>query len=200
MSFGGFFPTLNVEQAKPHVDMILAGEAEYVWKDVIEDLRKNKLKSLYKANRFIDLKDVPFIKKDFFSKDDEFYHIETTRGCPYNCDFCSVTAFYGASFRHRPIDHVIRQPLAINEDNIGVNCIDVFLRLARERRGRDKHTLSRPLSLQGSGELLDLWSADRAFPPFGLEVNCVEAEPIFLDHPIDTTIATSAHGSASVTA
>ncbi len=107
--FGGFYPTLNYEEAKPHADSIVAGEVENIWHEVINDLSKNSLKPYYKADKQIDLKDIPFIKKEFYSKNDDFYNIETTRGCPYNCDFCSVTTFYGAKFRHRPIEHVIRQ-------------------------------------------------------------------------------------------
>ncbi len=109
VTMGGFFPTLWYDEARPYADTIVAGEAEYVWGDLIDDLRKGTLKPLYKADKLIDLKDIPFIKKEIFSPEDEFYHVETTRGCPYNCDFCSVTTFYGAKFRHRPIDHVIRQ-------------------------------------------------------------------------------------------
>jgi radical SAM superfamily enzyme YgiQ (UPF0313 family) len=109
VAFGGFFPTLNSDDARSHVDSIIAGEAEHVWNDVIYDLIRNQLQPFYKAKQHIDLKDIPFIRKDFFSKKDEFYHIETTRGCPYNCDFCSVTNFYGRRFRHRPVDHVMRQ-------------------------------------------------------------------------------------------
>lgn len=109
VAFGGFFPTLNYDDARRHVDSVIAGEAEHVWNEVISDLRRNQLQSYYKAAELIDLKDIPFIKKEFFSERDEFYHIETTRGCPYDCDFCSVTNFYGAKFRHRPIDHVVRQ-------------------------------------------------------------------------------------------
>ncbi|MBA4374477.1 MAG: B12-binding domain-containing radical SAM protein [Thermodesulfovibrio sp.] len=109
VAFGGFFPTLNYDDVREHVDSVIAGEAEHVWPEVIKDLRNNQLKPYYKAEQLIDLKDIPFIKKEFFSAKDEFYHIETTRGCPYNCDFCAVTNFYGAKFRHRPIDHVVRQ-------------------------------------------------------------------------------------------
>ena len=109
VAFGGFFPTLYYDDAREHVDSVVAGEAEHVWHEVISDLRQNRLKTYYKAEELIDLKDIPFIEKEIFSENDEFYHIETTRGCPYNCDFCSVTNFYGAKFRHRPIDHVVRQ-------------------------------------------------------------------------------------------
>ena len=109
VAFGGFFPTLWYEDARDHVDTVVAGEAEYIWKDVIRDLNKNQLKPYYRAGQLIDLKDIPFIKKEFFAEQSEAYHVESTRGCPYNCDFCAVTNFYGAKFRHRPIDHVVRQ-------------------------------------------------------------------------------------------
>lgn len=126
--FGGFFSTLSYEFARPYADVIVSGEAEYVWPDVISDLRKGALKPFYKSERLIDLKDIPFIRKEYYSPYDFTYHTETTRGCPYNCDFCSVTSFYGAKFRHRPIDHVVRQldelrdkPIFFVDDNITGN-------------------------------------------------------------------------------
>jgi radical SAM superfamily enzyme YgiQ (UPF0313 family) len=109
VAFGGFFPTLNYDEARGHVDSVIAGEAEHVWADVIRDVQRKQLQPYYKAPRLIDLQDVPFIKREIFPADADSYQIETTRGCPYNCDFCSVTTFYGAKFRHRPIDQVVRQ-------------------------------------------------------------------------------------------
>lgn len=106
--FGGFFPTLSPDKALPHVDAIVSGEAEYVWRDVVEDARRRKLKKIYRAPKQSDLKDIPFIRKDYFT-DQESYHVETTRGCPYHCDYCSVTTFYGRKFRHRQIDDVVKQ-------------------------------------------------------------------------------------------
>lgn len=109
VAFGGFSPTLCYEDVRDHVDTVVAGEAEYIWKDVIRDLNYNQLKPYYRAKQLIDLRYIPFIKKELFLEQSEAYHLESTRGCPYNCDFCSVTNFYGAQFRHRPIDHVVRQ-------------------------------------------------------------------------------------------
>jgi radical SAM superfamily enzyme YgiQ (UPF0313 family) len=41
--------------------------------------------------------------------------VQTTRGCPLNCSFCSVTAFNGGTYRHRPVDDVIRELRLIRE-------------------------------------------------------------------------------------
>lgn len=125
--FGGFFPSLWPEQALPYVDAIVSGEAEYVWRDLVEDARRNRLKKIYRADRLADLRDVPFIPKRFYT-DQESYHVETTRGCPYHCDYCSVTTFYGNKFRHRIVDAVVKQVAECNDrfiffvdDNITAN-------------------------------------------------------------------------------
>jgi len=81
------------------VDSIGIGEGEAVWPAIIEDLRKGVLKRQYRAGRLIDMKEVPFMKKELF-ENPECYHIETTRGCPYACDYCSVTEFYGNKYGH----------------------------------------------------------------------------------------------------
>lgn len=105
---GGIYPSLHPEKFESHVDSIGIGEGEAIWGSIIEDLRKGTLKKRYKADRLIDMKEVPFISKKLF-QDPECYHIETTRGCPYACDYCSVTEFYGSKYRTRPIEDVVRQ-------------------------------------------------------------------------------------------
>jgi len=47
-----------------------------------------------------------------------FGAIQTTRGCPLNCTFCSVTAFNGARYRQRPIPHVVREFQSIPEKRV----------------------------------------------------------------------------------
>ena len=107
--FGGFFPTLQMEAARPHCDAIVAGEAERVWGSLLSDAAAGRLAPLYKADRFIDMAEVPFIPREHFPAGQEVLLVETTRGCPYQCDYCSVSAFYGRRYRMRPVEAVVRQ-------------------------------------------------------------------------------------------
>ncbi|HRZ86819.1 MAG TPA: radical SAM protein [bacterium] len=106
---GGFFPSLWPEKAEPYVDSIVVGEGERCWGLILDDLRNGRpLKKIYEQKTYVNLTEVPQIPKRFMP-DDHCYHVETTRGCPYACDFCSVTRFYGNTYRHRPVDEVVKQ-------------------------------------------------------------------------------------------
>jgi len=106
---GGVHPTILPDEASQHADCVVVGEAEGVWETVLEDFQNDKLKSTY-HNPTPDLqKYVPkdfsnIMKKRLFS----LIPIMTTRGCPYNCDFCCVTNLFGKKIRHIPIENVIR--------------------------------------------------------------------------------------------
>jgi radical SAM superfamily enzyme YgiQ (UPF0313 family) len=58
---------------------------------------------------------VPLARHDLLPTGYRLGSIQTTRGCPLNCSFCSVTAFNGGSFRHRPIGHVVKELELIRE-------------------------------------------------------------------------------------
>tara|TARA_Y100000294_G_C8536567_1_gene329321 strand:+ start:160 stop:1464 length:1305 start_codon:yes stop_codon:yes gene_type:complete len=124
---GGFFASLCPREAEDYVDTIVIGEAEHVWGNLLEDFRSGKLKSRYQAGNLIDLSNVPFVSKKWFENGD-CYHIETSRGCPFHCDFCSVTKFYKGTLRHRLINDVVRQVRECSnkmiffvDDNIAIN-------------------------------------------------------------------------------
>ncbi len=108
---GGFHPTLFPDVVKEHCDAIVLGEAELVWENLLADAAAGELKPVYKAERLSDLRDLPVPGYDLIKKNkymNDVMPVECTRGCPYNCDFCSVTQFYGHKFRHRPVDQVAR--------------------------------------------------------------------------------------------
>jgi radical SAM superfamily enzyme YgiQ (UPF0313 family) len=114
---GGIHATMCPGEALEHVDSIVTGEAESVWGRVLEDARRGKLKKTYDGGN-VDLATVPAARQDMLAGRYAFGSIQTSRGCPLNCSFCSVTAFNGALYRHRPIENVIKEFRSIKEKYI----------------------------------------------------------------------------------
>lgn len=108
---GGVHASMLPEEALQHVDAVVAGEAEEVWPDVIEDLRKGRLKRIYQGNGFVEPSKLPIPRRELLNE--KFYFplklLETTRGCPYHCDFCGVSKFFGFRYRNRPISEIDRE-------------------------------------------------------------------------------------------
>jgi radical SAM superfamily enzyme YgiQ (UPF0313 family) len=105
---GGIHPTILPQEAIQHADAVVIGEAEGCWADVINDFRRKKLQKFYHVPE-PDLSKVPFPRRDFNIDKAVFNCVGllTTRGCPYACEFCSVTDFYGRKIRHRPVSMVV---------------------------------------------------------------------------------------------
>jgi radical SAM superfamily enzyme YgiQ (UPF0313 family) len=98
-------------EAKEHVDAVVIGEAENVWAELIEDVKKGGLKPFYKADAFCSMERMSCPRLELLKK--KAYMtvncVQTTRGCPYQCDFCHVTHFFGKTYRCRPVDEVIEE-------------------------------------------------------------------------------------------
>ena len=114
---GGIHATMCRDEAAKYVDAIVSGEAERVWGNVLEDVRHNCLKPLYEGG-LADMKEIPSARHDLLKGKYAFGSIQTTRGCPLNCNFCSVTSFNGARFRQRPIDQIIREFQQVPEKHV----------------------------------------------------------------------------------
>ena len=102
------------EEALDHVDCVVAGEAEGIWPKVLADARGGRLGRLYRSQA-VGLEATPPARHDLLPSGYALGAIQTTRGCPLNCSFCSVTAFNGARYRNRPIDNVIEEFRLIRE-------------------------------------------------------------------------------------
>jgi radical SAM superfamily enzyme YgiQ (UPF0313 family) len=114
---GGIHATMCMDEAMEHVDSVVTGEAEGVWPQVLEDARAGRLKLRYDGG-LAEIKDVPLARHDLLPERYAFGAIQTTRGCPLNCTFCSVTAFNGARYRQRSIPDVVREFKAIREKRV----------------------------------------------------------------------------------
>jgi radical SAM superfamily enzyme YgiQ (UPF0313 family) len=105
---GGIHATTCADEVMEQVDAVVTGEAEAVWSQVLDDVGRGDLRRRYDGGR-AELSEVPPARHDLLPKGYFFGAIQTTRGCPLSCSFCSVTAINGARYRQRPIADVIRE-------------------------------------------------------------------------------------------
>src|SRR5512136_1073637 len=111
---GGIHATMCLDEVMERVDSVVTGEAEGVWPQVLEDALHGSLKRRYDGGP-AEISAVPFARHDLLATGYAFGAIQTTRGCPLNCTFCSVTAFNGARYRQRPISDVVKEFQLIRE-------------------------------------------------------------------------------------
>jgi len=123
---GGFHATWMAEEAGQHADAVVLGEAEKVWPRVLEDFKKGALQRFYKAGDLAVLKGLPLPRRDLLKKGGYFFinTMQISRGCPFHCDFCSVTAFYGHTYRLRPLEEVRREVELLRQGNEFIFFVD----------------------------------------------------------------------------
>jgi radical SAM superfamily enzyme YgiQ (UPF0313 family) len=114
---GGIHASMCPEEAGRYVDCVVTGEAETIWPTIIDDFERSQLKPLYRGT-LSNLILSPQPRRELFHPGYVFASVQTTRGCPMNCDFCSVTAFNGAHYRFRPIQEVIAEMKSIPQKNV----------------------------------------------------------------------------------
>src|SRR5512136_395118 len=114
---GGIHATMCLEEVSERVDSVVTGEAEGVWAQLLEDTRQGRLKRRYDGGR-ADVNDLAPARHDLLPARYAFGAIQTTRGCPLNCTFCSVTTFNGAQYRQRPIPDVVCEFRSIPEKRV----------------------------------------------------------------------------------
>ncbi len=108
---GGAHVTLFADSCKPHADVLVLGEADDLWKEVLADLAANSLKPRYQSSSFPDLGLSRPVSKRSLIKSRYFTTnlIQTGRGCQYNCDFCNVHLLNGRNLRRRAIADVVSE-------------------------------------------------------------------------------------------
>ena len=111
---GGIHASMCPDEALGFADSVVLGEAEGVWPQVLADAVRGELKRRYEAGA-TEMAPMPAARHDLLPRGYGLGAIQTTRGCPLNCSFCSVTAFNGARYRHRPVQEVIEEFKRISE-------------------------------------------------------------------------------------
>jgi radical SAM superfamily enzyme YgiQ (UPF0313 family) len=131
---GGIHPTVLPDEALAHADAIVVGEAEGVWPRLVADAAAGQLQRIYRAGTLTDLAGLPTPRRELLSS--SAYRgwppipvgVETSRGCPHDCEFCCINQTLGQQYRVRPVHEVIAEIAAIDsphlffcDDALGLN-------------------------------------------------------------------------------
>lgn len=108
---GGMHATVLPEEALQHADSVIIGEAEPVWAGALADLLVGKLASRYSSVPAGDTLHIPWSRTDILSgkKYLTTQTLQASRGCPYDCPFCTVTPYFGRSFRYRDPEEILAE-------------------------------------------------------------------------------------------
>ena len=119
---GGPHTYFYSEEAAEHCDAVGIGEGENIWPGMLEDAARGRLKKVYRAGALPTLQGLPLPRYDlldlrkysFFKT----FSIQSSRGCPFKCEFCSERFYLGESYRYRPVREVIEEIKATKARNL----------------------------------------------------------------------------------
>lgn len=110
---GGIHSTVLPDEALKHADAVVIGEAEEVWPKLLSDAASGGMQKIYRAKKMTDFNRIPIPRRDLYPTPTHRGYtpiaigIETARGCPYDCEFCSIGSVMGHRHRARPVSEVI---------------------------------------------------------------------------------------------
>jgi len=128
---GGSYASLCPEVYESLADTVVAGEAEYIWKEFCRDFQKGTPKRLYRETGVVNLTDSPVPRFDLL--DLEKYRsvsLQFSRGCPFRCEFCDIIVMFGRKPRTKTLEQIgreldllrqlkIRNPFFVDDNLIG---------------------------------------------------------------------------------
>jgi radical SAM superfamily enzyme YgiQ (UPF0313 family) len=107
---GGVYCSSHLEQCLTHFDVVIKGEAEKTWTEFLSDWERGEFERCYVEEGFIDLKTSPQPRWDLLPIDSYLAGIvQSSRGCPNDCEFCDVTALFGRKCRYKHVDQVMQE-------------------------------------------------------------------------------------------
>jgi len=114
---GGVHPTYCPDEALRQCDAIVCGEAEDLWPRLVADFEADTLQPIYRMDQFPLLTHYKSPRVELLSPDAYMTrHCSfTTRGCHFDCEFCSVSPFNGKTTRRRPVPEVIEEIKHVKE-------------------------------------------------------------------------------------
>ncbi|MFZ5828435.1 MAG: B12-binding domain-containing radical SAM protein [Planctomycetota bacterium] len=114
---GGVHASTCPEEALRFVDSVVIGEAESVWTQVLEDCLRGRMQPTYQGPP-ANLVGLPHPRRDLSDARMSTAVVQTSRGCPMDCDFCTVAALNGRNYRRRPVEEVLDELATIRKRRV----------------------------------------------------------------------------------
>jgi hypothetical protein len=106
---GGPYASLDPDWVRPHCDILVRGEIEDIADELFADLAAGRPREEYMGGR-VDLAASPVPRWDLYRNDRaSMGTVQTSRGCPFECEFCDVIQYLGRKQRHKPISSVLAE-------------------------------------------------------------------------------------------
>lgn len=151
---GGMHPSALPQEAIEHADAVVIGEAENQWPGVFADFAAGRPQQFYRTEQRPELKDLPIPRRDLLRTDRYLTVdlVQTARGCPNGCSFCSVSPIFGRRYRFRPVPEVIEELSSLRPRWVGFTDDNI---VACRTRAKELFEALLPLNLQwvGQGDL-----------------------------------------------
>lgn len=125
---GGFHATAMPDEALEYCDTVLMGDAEETWPQYIEDFKRGQTKDRYIGSNKSNLIKLDFNSEAFKGKKySKLGLVQFSRGCKYNCDFCSINSFYNCSVRQKSLELIVEEIKNIKENLLFFIDDNIFL-------------------------------------------------------------------------
>jgi radical SAM superfamily enzyme YgiQ (UPF0313 family) len=124
VAVGGTGVSATPDRFRGHFDILFIGEAELTWRQFLKDWQAGSYKPEYRQIEKPDIALSPMPRWDSIVPDIKKYAmggVQTTRGCPYDCEFCDVVYLHGRNQRHKPVQRVIDEVKVL--EKLGVQTI-----------------------------------------------------------------------------
>ena len=109
---GGLHVSLMPDEAGRHADAIVLYGAEGAWPTLVADFRAGRLKPRYEGLRTRVFEEPNYVMPRFDLIAGRPYNrmtVQTSRGCPLDCEFCAASIRITSSYQQKPVDHVIAE-------------------------------------------------------------------------------------------